>query len=156
MSYIRELRPYMYWLGHLADGRAAGELDWQAIGGTWGCATSRVATWTDAGAAPLELPGLAALLERIERQGPVLSRYVHKYFVDLAAHVRAMTQALAPGATVHYIVGNSRFYDVLVPTETLLAALLDAAGLAGVSVRTLRKRTSKKELFEYVVTARRA
>lgn len=39
MSYIRELRPYMYWLGYLSDGRAAGELDWKAIGGTWGCAT---------------------------------------------------------------------------------------------------------------------
>ncbi len=40
MSYIRELRPYMYWLGFLSDGRQAGEMDWQAIGGTWGCATS--------------------------------------------------------------------------------------------------------------------
>ena len=32
MSYIRELRPYMYWLGYLNDGREAGELDWKAIG----------------------------------------------------------------------------------------------------------------------------
>lgn len=46
MSYIRELRPYMYWLGYLSDGRAAGELDWKAIGGTWGCATSLLNTWT--------------------------------------------------------------------------------------------------------------
>ncbi len=45
MSYIRELRPYMYWLGFLSDGRAAGELDWKAIGGTWGCATSMLNTW---------------------------------------------------------------------------------------------------------------
>ena len=36
MSYIRELRPYMYWLGHLENGRDAGEMDWAAIGGTWG------------------------------------------------------------------------------------------------------------------------
>ncbi|WP_322490103.1 hypothetical protein [Chloroflexus sp.] len=27
MSYIRELRPYMYWLGYLNNGRDAGELD---------------------------------------------------------------------------------------------------------------------------------
>lgn len=40
MSYIRELRPYMYWLGYMDSGNQAGELDWQAIGGTWGCATS--------------------------------------------------------------------------------------------------------------------
>jgi len=34
MSYIRELRPYMYRLGYLDDGRDAGELDWSTIGGT--------------------------------------------------------------------------------------------------------------------------
>jgi hypothetical protein len=45
MSYIRELRPYMYWLGYLQDGHSAGELDWQAIGGTWGCATSNLSKW---------------------------------------------------------------------------------------------------------------
>ena len=45
MSYIRELRPYMYWLGYLETGHEAGELDWQAIGGTWGCATSNVGKW---------------------------------------------------------------------------------------------------------------
>ena len=39
MSYIRELRPYMYWLGYLKDASDAGELDWKAIGGTWGVAT---------------------------------------------------------------------------------------------------------------------
>ena len=45
MSYIRELRPYMYWLGFLINGRDAGELDWTAIGGTWGIATSRLTDW---------------------------------------------------------------------------------------------------------------
>src|SRR4051794_15298706 len=48
MSYVRELRPYMYWLGYLADGRAAGELDWRAIGGTWGCAAGNVRKGTPA------------------------------------------------------------------------------------------------------------
>lgn len=41
MSYIRELRPYMYSLGCLRNGRDAGELDWSTIGGTRGIATSR-------------------------------------------------------------------------------------------------------------------
>ena len=45
MSYIRELRPYMYWLGFLINGRDAGELDWTAIGGTWGIATSHLTDW---------------------------------------------------------------------------------------------------------------
>lgn len=45
MSYIRELRPYMYWLGFLVNGRDAGELDWAAIGGTYGIAISRLIEW---------------------------------------------------------------------------------------------------------------
>ena len=45
MSYIRELRPYMYWLGFLDSGRDAGELDWAAIGGTRGAATSKLVDW---------------------------------------------------------------------------------------------------------------
>jgi hypothetical protein len=45
MSYIRELRPYMYWLRFLDQASDAGELDWTAIGGTWGIATSRLHDW---------------------------------------------------------------------------------------------------------------
>ena len=45
MSYIREPQPCMYWLGFLANGRDAGELDWSVIGGTWGIATSRLLDW---------------------------------------------------------------------------------------------------------------
>ena len=34
-----------YWLGFLDNGREVGELDWSAIGGTWGVATSRLIGW---------------------------------------------------------------------------------------------------------------
>jgi hypothetical protein len=54
---------------------------------------------------------------------------------------------------VHYIVGNSKFYDVLVPVEEIFASLFEAAGWTRVGVRVLRKRSSKKELYELVVTA---
>ena len=72
MSYIRELRPYMYWLGYLNDGRQAGELDWRAIGGTWGCATSNLARWKPdpvitevlSSVAPLPSPGRGRHHER--------------------------------------------------------------------------------------------
>ncbi len=99
MSYVRELRPYMYWLGYLTDARDAGELDWQAIGGTWGAATSRVAVWQ--ANAELPLSGLAALVKRIARQSDVLSRYVQKYFFDMLGHVQsnvARGRAWRPGA----------------------------------------------------------
>lgn len=153
MSYIRELRPYMYWLGYLRDGRQAGEMDWQAIGGTWGCATSQVDKWEPEEARQISYEGFAELLARIGAHSPLLSRYVHKYFYDMVKHIEELFMVVKPGGHIHYIVGNSRFYDVLLPVEQIFAALFSSAGFSHVTVRTIRKRTSKKELFEYVVSA---
>lgn len=155
MSYIRELRPYMYWLGYLADGRQAGELDWQAIGGTWGIATSKVGHWIpDASAAPT-LSGLVELLPRIGEHSPLLARYVQKYFYDMRMHINQLPAIMKPGGTAHYIVGNSKFYDVVVPVEHLFAEMFDSAGFERIQVEVIRKRSSKRELFEYVVSAQK-
>ena len=87
MSYIRELRPYMYWLGYLQDARDAGELDWQAIGGTWGIATSNVGKWQPDGHAEIPFEGFGEILDGDRGAQPVLSKYVHKYFCDMAEHI---------------------------------------------------------------------
>lgn len=59
------------------------------------------------------------------------------------------------GATaVQYIVGNCKFYDVMVPTEHIYAGLLRQHGFTDVTVENIRKRNSKKELFEFVVSGR--
>jgi hypothetical protein len=152
MSYIRELRPYMYWLGFLEDGRQAGELDWQAIGGTWGCATSLLGTWKPS---KREIPfdGFNELVSAVGEHHTLLGRYVHKYFEDMMHHISSLKSVLAPRAACHYIVGNSKFYDTLLPVEEIYAAMFRAEGFIGVTIETLRKRTSKKELYEFVVHA---
>lgn len=155
MSYIRELRPYMYWLGYLNSGREAGELDWQAIGGTWGCATSNLSRWMQDGHISIPFVNFDAILAGIAAHSPLLSRYVQKYFHDMVLHCAELVRVVKPGGTIHYIVGNSKFYDVLLPVEQIYAALFQEAGLEDVDVRTIRKRTSKKELYEYVVSARK-
>ena len=156
MSYIRELRPYMYWLGYLEERSAAGVLDWKAIGGTWGSATSNLSSWSPA-SAEQELPalpsGLAPRLRAIAEQSPLLSTYVHKYFHDMALHIASLYRVLRRGGSAWFVVGNSKFYDVVVPVEQLLAEQFEAAGFRDLSVETLRKRSSKKELYEYLVRA---
>ena len=157
MSYIRELRPYMYWLRYLSSGRQAGELDWDAIGGTWGVATSRLAAWAPReGFAPV---GMAATLKKIRRahakNGILLANYVHKYFEDMLGHLDSMLPLLSSGATVHYIVGNSIFYGHMVPAQDYLAQQMAAVGLCDVRIVPLRKRNSKKGLVEFRVSARR-
>ncbi len=157
MSYIRELRPYMYWLRFLVNGRDAGELDWLAIGGTWGVATSRLADWRPEGLA-YSSPELEAILGRIasprNTNGTLLAAYVRKYCVDMARHFAELRAVLAPGAKLHYIVGNSTFYGELLPVERIYAHMMEAAGLADVQIRAIRKRNSKKELVEFDVSAR--
>jgi hypothetical protein len=170
ISYVRELRPYMYWLGYLSDGRQAGDLDWQAIGGTWGCATSNLTRWQPDPTITAVLSSVSLSVSDGERAGvrcrfpdmiasiaqrsPILAQYVHKYFEDCVWHIRSLARVLAKGAAVHYIVGNSKFYDVMVPTELLYAGLLRQYGFTDVAVENIRKRNSKKELFEFVVSGR--
>lgn len=157
MSYIRELRPYMYWLGFLSSGREAGELDWEAIGGTWGLATSRLSAWQRQQTHFL-CPWLDAIAARIaqkgERSGPLLAAYVVRYADDMEQHVQSLARVLAPAASVHYIIGNSSFYGIVVPTERLYAEMLAAAGFHDITYQPIRKRNSKKELIEFEVAAR--
>jgi hypothetical protein len=91
MSYIRELRPYMYWLGFLESGRQAGELDWQAIGGTWGCATSNLSEW-ESTSGDVAYPHFNDIVSAISEQHPLLGKFV----------------------------GNSKFYDTMLPVEEIM------------------------------------
>jgi SAM-dependent methyltransferase len=156
MSYIRELRPYMYWLGYLKNGREAGELDWFAIGGTWGIATSRLAEWERPKSS--FYPGyFKKILDDIasgdNKSGVLLSNYVAKYFTDMWLHVQEAPNVMTNGGEVHYIVGNSTFYNVLVPVERLYRDMLHDAGFKNARIAKIRKRNSKKELYEYDVSA---
>jgi hypothetical protein len=102
---------------------------------------------------PVPYDGFERLVARIGKQSPVLGRYVHKYFEDMTIHAGALAAVVAPRGRIHYVVGNSKFFDVVVPVEAIFEALFASAGFVGTSVRTLRKRTSKKELYEFLVSA---
>lgn len=155
MSYIRELRPYMYWLGYLMDGKGAGELDWEAIGGTWGCATSNLTKWHAPKEEVIPYKPFRSILSNIARTSPLLSRYVHKYFCDMVLHSEGLFKVVKSGGVIHYIVGNSKFYNVILPVQEIFASMFSAVGFMDVKIETIRKRTSKKELFEYIVSARK-
>jgi hypothetical protein len=159
MSYIRELRPYMYWLRFLDRSSDAGELDWTAIGGTWGIATSRLNGWAPDGAVtPIdgELREICALITRDGgKNGPLLATYVTKYFHDMSAHFGAAFRHVKPGGQASYIIGNSTFYGHVVPAERWYATLLRVAGFTDVRTSVLRKRNSNLALYEYEVTGKR-
>lgn len=158
MSYIRELRPYMYWLRYLDLASDAGDLDWKAIGGTWGTATSLVGKWEPQRTTPVDSvmePICEAIASDGGKNGPLLSRYVRKYHHDMWEHFQAITSHVKDGGRVSYIVGNSTFYGHVVPAQDWYAAMLGNLGYEDVKVETIRKRNSNKALFEYEVTGRK-
>lgn len=156
MSYIRELRPYMYWTKFIEEAREAGELDWKAIGGTWGIASSRLAEWE---AVEEGLPNhiftvYKSIANAESKNGVLLATYVLKYFHDMHMHLRSIRNVLDHGAELHYIVGNSTFFGNMVDTAGLLEESFKKLGFSDVHSTIIRKRNSKKELFEYNVSAK--
>ena len=156
ISYIRELRPYMYWLKFLSTGEEAGELDWKAIGGTWGCATSKLHTWKQA--TPILPERLINVCNRIEKgddkNGKTMALYVKKFFDDMYLHLSNLRGHLNNNATINYILGNSSFYSNYVETDLIIEEMLHILGYKDISSRVIRKRNSKSNLFEYNITAK--
>ena len=156
ISYIRELRPYMYWTKFLEEKSEAGAIDWQAIGGTWGTATSNLLKWSpSSNDLPQRMMEVCASIRNADNKHAfTMHQYVMKYFDDMNLHVAALTEKLKRGATVHYIIGNSNFYGHCVEAEKIYEDLFVNHGFTDVTSRIIRKRNSHKKLFEYEVTAR--
>ncbi|QLQ09270.1 MAG: DNA methyltransferase [Nocardioidaceae bacterium] len=154
MSYIRELRPYMYWLRFLDQASDAGDLDWRAIGGTWGTATSKLNSWKPEVETPID-DQIAEVAARIAadggKNGPLLATYVHKYHHDMWQHFVATKPMVKVGGRVSYIIGNSTFYEHEVPAHSWYADMLRALDFTEVEAEVIRKRNSNKALFEYDV-----
>jgi DNA modification methylase len=159
ISYIRELRPYMYWLDYIETSTEASDLDWASIGGTWGSATSKLGQWASAknGEMPKTLYNVATEISKAgNKSSGLMANYVLKYFEDMHDHLKAVYRGLSSGGSAHYIIGNSNFYGVTVPSETLYEDMMKSIGFTNVMSKAIRKRNSKKELFEFVVSAEKS
>ena len=157
ISYIRELRPYMYWLDYIHASADASALDWGTIGGTWGAATSKLATWEKKSDL---LPGyLFDVAERIasadNKSAGLMANYVLKYFDDIAMHMKSVYETIKDGGTVHYIVGNSSFYGNAVPSDEIYQSILSTVGFKDEKAVIVRKRNCNKALYEYWISAKK-
>lgn len=157
ISYIRELRPYMYWLDYIHTSDDASDLDWDTIGGTWGAATSKLATWEKKSDL---LPGyLFDIAERIScadnKSAGLMANYVLKYFDDIALHMKSAFDTIKDGGTVHYIVGNSTFYGNAVPSDEIYKSILSTVGFRNEKAVIVRKRNCNKALYEYWISAKK-
>ncbi len=157
ISYIRELRPYMYWTDFLETSDQASELDWQTIGGTWGKATSLLSTWESNGSLPHYVYDIAKQIASADNKSAgLMANYVLKYFEDMRLHLSAVYNGLKSKGKVFYIIGNSNFYGVTVPAERIYVDLMQDIGFDKPEYRIVRKRNCNKQLYEFVVTAQKA
>ena len=151
ISYIRELRPYMYWTKFIQEKKEAGEIDWKAIGGTWGTATSNLKKWEPkSDALPDMLLDICDKISKEEnKHADTMARYVMKYFDDMFFHIKNIKEVLKPGAKLHYIIGNSNFYGNCVKADKIFENLFELHGFSQVESKIIRKRNSNKKLYEY-------
>jgi len=155
ISYIRELRPYMYWTKFIDKAKEAGELDWLAIGGTWGIATSRLNSWTmEEENLPVKIFSTVKSIKMSDgKNSNLLAIYVLKYFHDMHLHLSSLRSILEEGAELHYIVGNSTFFGNMVDTAGLLADSMSVLGYSNIHSEIVRKRNCNKALYEYCISA---
>ncbi len=153
-SYARETRPHLFFFDFIESAKAVGQLETDAIGGTWGKATSVLA----AGVKPKnEL--IAKLLEpyngRIHTDGDLMAHYVTKYFNDLYDHAGEIVKVCERRCRLAYVIGNSKFYEHPLPSDEILANIFRHFGFTLERIERMRKRQSKTGLYEAVVFMKR-
>jgi hypothetical protein len=154
-SYARETRPHLFFFNFMKSARAVGQLETDAIGGTWGKATSVLAR----GVQPkntLITDLLGPHLPRFHANGNLMASYVIKYFNNMYDHAGQIAKVCDRQAQLAYVIGNSKFYDHPLPSDEILASIFGHFGFELQAIERMRKRQSKSGLYEAVVFMRRS
>jgi len=149
-SYARETRPQMFYLGLVSSGKEVGELEIEAIGGTWGKATSVLSAPVSYGSPQVE-QALRGIPDQIGQHSHLMRNYIIKFFNDMEQHIESLRPFLRPRARLAYVIGNSQFYNIPLPSDEILADLFEANGIQTVSIERMRRRNSKSGLYEAVI-----
>ena len=149
-SYIHQSRPQLYFLDLLKNKEQATEIDLDAIGGTWGRATSIIQK-------KLLIPEKKYLkifdyFNKLSKKSILMCNYATKYFLMLDKHIKSLKKIIKKNNFKGcYIVGNSRLSGIEIYTETILSKIFQINGFKIEKIIIFRKRGGKKELFETAV-----
>ena len=154
-SYVMETRPYLYFFEVFTSPSQASELDMETIGGTWGKATFSLKGKRIRPVNSIVDDALSDIPEKIYPLSDIMANYVVKYFNDMYLHLAGMSRILKEGdSRIAYVIGNSYIKGVEVPSDLLLARILEGLGFTVEKIWHLRKRGGKRGLYEAVVFAR--
>ncbi len=153
-SYARETRPHLFFFDFIEGAQAVGQLETDAIGGTWGKATSVLAKGVAPANSIIESL-LSSYTKNINHDGRLMGSYVTKYFNDIFQHAEEIGKVCAPRCRLAYVIGNSKFYGHVLPSDEILAKIFGHFGFALERIDRMRRRQSKTGLHEAVVFMRR-
>jgi hypothetical protein len=153
-SYARETRPHLFFFDFIESAAAVGRLETDAIGGTWGKATSVLAHGIKPKNELIEKL-LSPYLHGIHLNGDLMANYVIKYFNDIYDHAGQVAEVCKSRARLAYVIGNSKFYENPLPSDEILASIFGHFGFELESIQRMRKRQSKAGLYEAVIFMRR-
>jgi len=149
-SYARETRPHLFFFDFVSDPRTVGQLETDAIGGTWGRATSVLAKGVRPANKLIECT-LSPYISNINGSGELMASYVTKYFNDIYVHAKEIAKVCRKQARLAYVIGNSKFYGHPLPSDEILANIFAHFGFQLDSIERMRRRQSKTGLYEAVV-----
>lgn len=151
-SYVHQTRPQLHFMELLEDTAQATEIDLDAIGGTWGRATSVLQKGLIE--VPAEVRPHLSYYDELRAKNVLMCNYATKYFIDLWRHVRALRRHVAPGFRGAYVVGNSRLSGLEIFTESILGKLFEGEGFRVERIIAFRKRGGRQRLYETAVCVR--
>jgi hypothetical protein len=149
-SYARETRPHLFFFDFVDQAGAVGQLETDAIGGTWGKASSVLADGVELKNAFLKRL-LSGYMGNVVEGHELMASYVKKYFNDMFDHAEQVASVCADRCRLAYVIGNSKFYGNPLPSDEILAAIFEHFGFRLEGISKMRKRQSKSGLYEAVV-----
>jgi hypothetical protein len=152
-SYARETRPHLFFLNFITDPADVGQMETDAIGGTWGKATSVLASGVEF-ANDVVRESLERYTGKISGNCDLMASYVIKYFNDIYTHAAEIAKVCGPSARLAYVIGNSKFFDHPLPSDEVLAEIFGHFGFSLDKIDRMRRRQSKTGLYEAVVFMR--
>ena len=148
-SYVHQTRPQLHFMELLDNIRQATEIDLQAVGGTWGRATSILQN--ELIEVPREISSFLCYYEPLKEQSTLMCNYATKYFINMWEHIKLLKEVKANNFRGAYIVGNSRLSGVEIFTESILGKLFRHEGFDVEKILCFRKRGGRKRLYETAV-----
>jgi hypothetical protein len=148
-SYVHQTRPQLHFMEVLDNIGQATEIDLQAVGGTWGRATSVLQR--ELLVVPTEIKPYLTYYEELENKSILMCNYATKYFIDMWKHIKLIKEVKANQFRGAYVVGNSRLSEVDIFTESILSTLFRHEGFDVEKIVAFRKRGGKKRLYETAI-----